>query len=86
MKLLLRLKQPFFDQILSGQKTTEYRDNSDYWRKRIIGKDITEIEFVNGYGKSRPRMIVECRNQCVNFSKQYICLHLGKIISSKAAK
>ena len=34
----LVLKHQYYDAIDNGEKTVEYRDNTDYWRKRILGK------------------------------------------------
>ena len=45
---LILKKQPW-NQIANGEKTHEYRDNTEYWRKRIIGKRI--VIFHMGYSK-----------------------------------
>lgn len=34
--LHLVLKGRYFDEILAGTKNVEYRDNTEYWRKRIL--------------------------------------------------
>jgi len=34
--LHLTLKKKWFDLIKSGEKTTEYRDIKDYWKKRLV--------------------------------------------------
>jgi hypothetical protein len=33
--LHLNLYRKYFDAIADGTKTTEYRDKTDYWKKRI---------------------------------------------------
>jgi len=38
--LLLRIRKQYFDAIVSGEKTTEFRKDSDFWRKRILGADV----------------------------------------------
>lgn len=49
----LVLKGVFYDEIDRGQKTSEYRDYTEYWRQRILRpwssqKDVT-ITFHRGY-------------------------------------
>lgn len=38
--LSFRIRKLYFDAIVSGEKTTEFRPASDYWRTRIEGKGI----------------------------------------------
>ena len=45
--LHLTLKKQWFDLILSGEKTTEYRDVKPYWITRLEGKTYDEIHFKN---------------------------------------
>ena len=66
--LPLVLEGIWYRRIESGWKKEEYRDASDYWRKRINnwswkadeGKEYV-IEFRHGYGKNAPRMAFVCR-------------------------
>lgn len=39
--LVFRIRKRYFDAILSGEKTTEFRKTSQFWRKRIEGKGET---------------------------------------------
>lgn len=57
--LHLTLKKKWFDMILSGEKTDEYREIKPYWTKRLIPKKHTHICFTNGYGKNRPSFIIK---------------------------
>ena len=41
--LHLTLKKKWFDMILSGEKTDEYREIKPYWTKRLIPKKHTHI-------------------------------------------
>ena len=43
--LILRYK--YYDLIDIGKKKAEYRDNTPYWRKRILDKDF--VTFHRGY-------------------------------------
>ena len=36
--LVLRIRKRYFDAIVSGEKMTEFRSASQFWRKRIEGK------------------------------------------------
>ncbi len=56
------------DRILSGEKTTEYREATEYWDKRIVGewtesgwtkKDYDWLRITNGYGNdTRPYVLM----------------------------
>ena len=60
MKILhLNLYRKYFDAIVNGTKTIEYRDKTDYWKKRIEGRKYDIIKFRNGYAKDAPTMLVE---------------------------
>ena len=60
MKILhLNLYRKYFDAIVNGTKTIEYRDKTDYWKKRIEGREYDIIKFRNGYAKDAPTMLVE---------------------------
>ena len=60
MKILhLNLYRKYFDAIADGTKTTEYRDKTDYWKRRIEGRKYDIIKFRNGYAKDAPTMLVE---------------------------
>jgi len=64
MNAILRLpiKKKWFDMIASGEKREEYREATEYWRKRVLpanemarreGRNLI-IELVNGYRKNAP--------------------------------
>lgn len=68
MKTLhLNLKKKWFDMILSGEKTEEYRDITIYWFSRLFdyvaciphSKRFDTITFSNGYSKNRPQFVIE---------------------------
>lgn len=73
--LQLTIKSKWFNLILSGQKTDEYRDIKDYWEKRLISNydelidengevffiDFDAVQFTNGYGKDKPTATFECK-------------------------
>lgn len=47
--LHLVLKHQWFDKIVSGEKTSEYRECSDYWNKRLTNKHYDMVVFHKGY-------------------------------------
>ena len=62
--LKLVLKTAPYKVMETGEKKFEYRDNSDYWRKRIFKKDGTVkdfkfVEFSLGYQTNRPQFTAE---------------------------
>lgn len=47
--LTLRLKARWWDEIASGEKLCELRQQTDYWRKRLSGQTYDEIHIWKGY-------------------------------------
>ena len=80
--LKLVLYKEFFEAILGGWKTKEFRKNTKYYRSRIrdshgvVKHD--RIHFTNGYGKHRPWMIIELKD--VTETPELFTLDLGKIL------
>ena len=63
MKILhLNLYRKYFDAIANGTKTTEYREVTPYWSKRLEGRHYDVIKFRNGYAKDAPTMLVEFKS------------------------
>lgn len=71
--LTLPIKKKWFDMILSGEKTEEYREIKPYWTSRFKkvfdfsenggwakNCDIHCLIFQNGYGKNAPRFEARC--------------------------
>ena len=57
--LHLNLYRKYFDAIVNGTKVFEYRQKTDYWKKRIDGREYDIIKFRNGYAKDAPTMLAE---------------------------
>ena len=57
--LHLTLKKKWFDMIISGQKTEEYREIKPYWTRRIWDTEFDCVQFRNGYRADSPTMIVD---------------------------
>ena len=80
MKILnLNLYRKYFDDIVNGTKTIEYRDRTDYWKKRIEGRQYDVIKFRNGYAKDAPTMLVEYVGLNVGNPFSYE-IQLGKVL------
>lgn len=90
MKILhLTLKRKYFDLIVSGKKTEEYRIVKEYWRKRLTNDygylTFKEIHFRNGYSPDSPFMrveYIETTFKVIDKIPTYI-IHLGKILEIK---
>ena len=87
MKKVLHLNsyRKYFDQILKGEKTTEYREVTPYWSKRLEGRHYDVIQFRNGYAKIAPTMIVEFKGMGIDNDIQgaRYAIELGKILETK---
>ena len=83
--LHLNLYRKYFDQILKGEKTTEYREVTPYWSKRLEGRHYDVIQFRNGYAKIAPTMIVEFKGMgIVTFqTTPTYAIELGKILETR---
>ena len=83
--LHLNLYHKYFNQILKGEKTTEYREVTPYWSKRLEGRHYDVIKFRNGYRKNAPEMLVEFKGMgTVTFqTTPAYAIELGKILEIK---
>lgn len=59
--LHLTLSKMPFDVMVTGEKSTEYREPSKWILSRLHGKDYDLIKFVNGYGSDKPYFIAKFR-------------------------
>lgn len=78
--LYLTLYRIWFDCIAAGWKRKEFRVDSEYWRRRLIGKNYDEIHFTNGYGKTRPWMRFEFGSLGHDNEKGLLVIHLGRML------
>ena len=49
--LTIPINGVYFDQILKGEKTEEYRLNTEYWKRRLIGRTFDAVVLTRGYPK-----------------------------------
>lgn len=76
-ELYLNLAFKWFDMILSGEKTEEYREFKDYWVKKLckVNKkgEITglikydTVRFQRGYTSPKKQMVVEIKEIKLDF-------------------
>jgi hypothetical protein len=84
--LKLFIKREWFDQIQTGKKKIEYRDNSPFWRSRLYDKNgkkrkYESIEFINGYKRYAPRMCTTFKG--FDLKRNSIHIHIGKVFRLK---
>jgi hypothetical protein len=70
------------DDIAAGKKKTEYRDNTPFWRSRLLSRSYDEIHFRNGYAARAPFMRVECLGIRKDGRKRF-AIRLGKILETR---
>lgn len=82
--LFLILKKYYFEQILAGKKNEEYRDNTEFYRARLLTengqkyRNFTHVLFQEGYSPDARKMIVEINK--IELRREFI-IHLGQITS-----
>jgi len=90
--LHLTINKKWFDMILSGKKTEEYREIKPYYNLRLIGKEYDTVVFRNGYASNAPQFTIELKSITPSTGrpewgaeegKTYFVLYLGKIINTK---
>ena len=91
--LKLTLSALPYQVMVTGEKTEEFRRQSDWIKSRLFrnGKlrPFTHVEFVNGYGKNKPRFTAECKgirevneespewNNTITYSNG-LCVHINE--------
>lgn len=60
--LTLNLKTEYWEAILKGEKTEEYRECKDYWKKRLEGKNYDLICLCKGYPRKN-----DCQRRMFRF-------------------
>ena len=58
--LVLRIRKPYFDAIVSGEKRTEFRKASPFWKKRIhgAGLELDTAVFICGKQVHRRKIMM----------------------------
>lgn len=93
LTLKLTLSALPYQVMVTGEKLEEYRRQSDWLKSRLFRngelRPFTHIEFVNGYGKDRPRFTAEWKglreihpgdsewNKMITYSNG-LCVHINE--------
>lgn len=85
--LFLTIKRYWFDKILSGEKTIEYREYKDYYHKKFCNTNYKDIVLQAGYSKTAPRLkarikmvdvdSIDCKTDLFSGNMDVYCIHLG---------
>lgn len=79
--LYLVMQKQWFDEVLSGRKKIEYRDNTEFYRSRLTKdgnfRNYTSAIMQEGYNAGARRMTIEIRQVVLNGCFE---IHLGEII------
>lgn len=83
--LHLTLHRKWFADIAAKKKRIEYREQKQYWRKRLEGRKYDEIKFRNGYAPNAPEMRVKFRGlrRYGKGRKARYAILLGRILEIK---
>ena len=81
-ELDMPIKRHFFDQILNGTKTEEFRKRTKYWKVRLEDREYDLVRFRAGYDEKSPRMWVEFKGVKDSPDGNY-AIQLGKIVRTK---
>jgi hypothetical protein len=77
--LTLRLKKKWFNMILSGEKTEEYRDIKLFY-DRLFKKEYNCIRFINGYATNAPEFFIELHSIEKGLTKLPFAENAGKLV------
>ena len=83
--LHLNLHREWFAAVAARRKRIEYRDLTDYWRRRLEGRKYDFIQFRNGYATKAPEMLVEFLGvrKYGKGRSGYYAISLGRILKIK---
>lgn len=67
--LFIIIKKKYFDQIVSGEKKSEYRLVTPYWVKKLVDRKYDNIIFQAWYNKNSPRHTVPYKGYIITTIK-----------------
>jgi len=75
--LHLPVKSIYFHQIKDGTKSEEFRLQTDYWGKRLLGREYDEVHIKLGYPKADDHEKILIRKWKGVFKKTINHVHFG---------
>ena len=45
--LVFRIRKQYYEDIIAGKKTVEYRKNTEFWQKRVFGMPMSKMNLVD---------------------------------------
>jgi diguanylate cyclase (GGDEF)-like protein len=91
----LSVSKEIFDDILLKKVVILTKENSKYWKKELLEpkiindvisysvKQFPSLTIINGLGKDKPLLVVECNRVSYSSSKDCFEFKLGKILEQK---
>lgn len=79
--LHLNVYKTYFMQILSGRKVFEFREDTPYWRKRLLNRRYDVVCIKNGYAKNAPTLkaqFIKVHHRKLK-GKSFFAIELGHI-------
>jgi hypothetical protein len=85
MKLVFRIRKRYFDQIVAGTKTVEYRRDIPFWRTRVFNIPFQKVSLQNDvsglFSNFVPSVEVTAVFLCGKRSHRRQITHIDKIIT-----
>lgn len=83
--LTINIEREFFEAILTGDKTVEYRSVSEYWIKRIkkAGRPPFLMRVINGMSPNAPELTITVESIKHDKQNEVSEFHLGELKSVK---
>lgn len=63
--LFLIIKEVYLNQIYLGEKPNEYRATSEYFKKKLVGREYETITLQAGYRPTSPRLVLKYKGYTV---------------------
>lgn len=82
--LNLTIRKAPFEDIVSGRKREEYRKATSYWTKRLIGRDFSEVRFLNGRSRESDKARMEFNG--IERIGSFYRINLGRVLEVKRPK
>jgi hypothetical protein len=80
-RITTTIEREWLADIISGDKSVEYRQMKPYWRRRLAAVSVPfELRLINGMQKHAPEVTVRVDRVRANSADRQYELHIGKIL------